>query len=72
MIQWHNGIDHASSEFLRSYTGSRVNSLGVIYVDMVYMKGCFSMHSIVLCTYLALYRPDEGRLPAETCCLKGY
>jgi len=42
MIQWHNGIDHASSEFLPSYTGSRVRSLGVIYVDMVHVKGCFS------------------------------
>ena len=29
-----------------------------------------STYFIVLFTYLVLIRPDDGRMPAETCCLK--
>jgi len=29
-------------------------------------------YSIVRFTYFAQYRPDDGRMPAETCCLKHY
>jgi len=54
-------------------TGYKFNAIHPVVLSCNHCKPNgvpLSTYSIVLHTYLAQNRPDDGHMPAKTCCLK--